>query len=187
MQWENHIWCTLRDGSISAYTAKQWVTGWVYDVIRTDQSTGSWIYIMICFELVKVINHQCLIFGWYNSTTSAVVERKYKNYRECTAGHLLRNVTDICSITPAKLNDNRVERTSRLIIDSFTIEVTTTSLGRPRQLCPTNLLHPVNSDPSDIIRTLSGILETELSARIQTVIDIHYYLSNEQLSINRCN
>jgi len=30
-----------------------------------------------------------------------------KNCRECTARHLLRNVNDICSITPAKLNDNR--------------------------------------------------------------------------------
>jgi len=38
--------------------------------------------------------------------TSAAVEMKYKNCRECTTGHLPRNVNDICSITPVKLNDN---------------------------------------------------------------------------------
>ena len=118
------------------------------------------------FELIKVISHQCVIIGRYNSTTEFVRRQWHLQHHACKV---------------------EWQRTSCLIIDSFTIEATTTSLGRPSQLWPTSLLHPVNSDPSDIIRTLNGILETGLSARIQTVIDIHCYLSNEQLTINRCN
>ena len=41
MQWENHIWCTLRDGSLSADTAKQSEPRWVYDIIQTDQTKWS--------------------------------------------------------------------------------------------------------------------------------------------------
>jgi len=61
------------------------------------------------FELVKVISHQSVIIWFQHGVrqNSAAVERKSEKCRECTAGHLWRNVNDISSITPAKLNDNR--------------------------------------------------------------------------------
>ena len=52
--------------------------------------------------------------------------KNYNNCKECTAGHLLRNVNIVSSIWPAKFNDNRAERSTHLIINSFTIEVTST-------------------------------------------------------------
>ena len=107
----------------------------------------------IWFELVKVNSHQSVIIWRFNSTTnSAAVERKSEKCRECTAGHLLRNVINISSITPAKLNVNRHHVWS-----------TTASASKQRRHrwidqdnCDQQviLLHLVNRESSDIIRTL---------------------------------
>jgi len=186
MQWENDIWCTLRD------TAKQSETRWIYDVIQTDQSTWSWENTS-WFELVKVISHQSVIIWWFNSTTEFVRIR-------------LRSKWVHCGSSPEKRQWHlqhhpcRVERqqTSRLIFDSFTVEATTTSLGRPTQLWSTS--HHTTSCQQWSIWHHSNVGQnsgnSELNARIQSVIDIHWYLIviivvihlfNEQLTINWCN
>jgi len=105
--------------------------------------------------------------------------KNYSNCRECTAGHLLRNVNVTSSITPAKLNDNRAERTTHLIINSFTIEVTltqTTVTNKSTTSCRQRSIY--------VVRTLNGRWKlTECAHRPTNGHRHHYYLSNEQLTI----
>jgi len=77
--------------------------------------------------------------------------KNYSNCRECTAGHLLKNINVISSITPAKLNDNRAERTTHLITNRFTIEVTsiqTTVTNKSTTSCRQRSIY--------VVRTLNG-------------------------------
>ena len=179
------MWYTLRDRSISSYTTNQSEARWIYDVIRTDESTRR-----------LIINEWNL--NWWKSLITSVLyldditpprsssdfgcgRRNYSNCRECTAGHLLRNVNDISSITPAKLNDNRAERTTHLIFNSFTIEETstqTTVTNKTTASCRQRFIY--------VVRTLNRRWKlTECAHRSTNGHRHHYYLSNEQLTINR--
>jgi len=167
---------TWRDGSISAYTTNQSEARWVYDVIRTDESRK------------ELITNEWSLNWWKSLITSVLYldditppcfgrgRRNYSNCRECTAGHLLRNVNDISSITPAKLNDNRAERTTHLIINSFTIEVTstqTTVTNKTTTSCRQRSIY--------VVRTLNRRWKlTECAHRPTNGHRHHYYLSNEQ-------
>ena len=95
----------------------------------TNQRQG-WLLMNGSLKLVKVINHQCIILDDLTPPRSSSDfgrgRKNYCNCRECTAGQLLRNVNVISSMRPANLNDNRAERTTHLIINSFTIEITST-------------------------------------------------------------
>jgi len=91
MQWENHIWCTLRDGSLSADTSKQSETRWVYDVIKTDQST--WSLKVNEVILVKVISHQSVIIWQFNSTTEFVRIRLRSKGNLRSVGSALRGIS----------------------------------------------------------------------------------------------
>jgi len=99
------------------------------------------------------------------------------NPKECTAGHLLMNVNVISSITPAKMNDNRAERTTHLIINSFTIELTsnqTTVTNKTTTPCRQRSIY--------VVRTLNRHWKlTECAHRPTNGHRHHYYLSNEQL------
>jgi len=189
MQWENDIWYTLRDGSISAYTINQSGTRWVYDVIQNRRIKGSWLLMNGLFELVKVINHQCVIFGRYISTTEFVRLRLRSKRNIRTVGSALWGISWETSMIFAA---SRLRSWMTIELNGQLIWSSTASPSkqrRSRQLWPTRLLLPVDSDPSDIIRTLNRILETEPSALtgLQTVIVIYNYLYNEQLTISRCN
>jgi len=169
MQWENDIWYTLRDGSISTDTAKQSKTRWVYDVIQTDQSTGSW-RLWADFELVKFISHQCVITGRFNSTTEFVRLRLRSKGNIRTVGSALRGISWETSMTIAA---------SRL--QSWTTTDITSDLWQLHHrsnddIAQVIILHPINSDSSDIIRTLDKILEAvnwmRAYKRSSTFIDI---------------
>ena len=79
------------------------------------------------FKLVKVINHKCVIFGRYNSTTEFV---RLRLQSKVTVGSALRGISwETLTILAAsrlrswmttELNDNSSD------INSFTIEVTST-------------------------------------------------------------
>jgi len=118
------------------------------------------------YELIlnwwKSFSHQCVIIWRFNSTTEFVRIRLRLNGNIRTVGSALRGISwemsDICSITPAKLNDDRHH--------VWSSTASPLKQRRHRWVDPDNydqqviILHPVNSDPSDIIRTLDRILET---------------------------
>jgi len=129
MQWENHIWCTLRDGCRYSQAIRDQMSLWRHPnrPVNVKRREYEW------FELVKVISHQCVIIWWFNSTTEFVRIR----LRSKSVGGIS------CGASPEKCQWHlqhhacKVER-QRLIFDSFTIEATTTSLGRHRQLWSTS-------------------------------------------------
>ena len=145
------------------------------------------------FELVIVISHQSVIIWWFNSTTEFV--RIW--LRSKSIGSALRGISWDTSMTFAALRLQSWTTTDSLIFDSLTIEATTTSLGRPRQLWSTSY-HSTSCQQWSIwhhsnVGQNSG--NSELNACTRTVIDIHWYLIvvvvihlfNEQLTISWCN
>jgi len=150
MQWENH---NDANWEIDVDTAKKTETRWVYDVIQTDQSTWSWENTS-WFEMAKVINHQSVIIWWLNFTREFVRIRLRSKENLRSVGSAQRGISWETLMTLAA---------SRL--QSWTT-ASPSKQRRYRWVDPDNcdqqviILHPVNRDPSDIIRTLDRISET---------------------------
>jgi len=85
---------------MDADTAKQSETRWVYDVIQTDQSTGSCIDYE-WFELVKVISHQSVIIWRFNFTTEFVRIRLRSKGNLRSVGSALWGISWETSVTLA--------------------------------------------------------------------------------------
>ena len=127
MQWENDIWCTLRD------TAKQSETRWIYDVIQTDQSTWSWENTS-WFELVKVISHQSVIIWWFNSTTEFVRIRLRSKGVHCGSspekrqGHLPHHACKVERQLHHRSNDDIAGSTQTTVINKSSYYILSTGI-----------------------------------------------------------
>jgi len=95
MQWENDIWCTLRDGCRYSQAIRDQMSLWRHPnrPINEKLENTRW------FELVKVISHQNVIIWWFNSTTEFVRIRLRSKGNLKSVGSALRGISWETSVT----------------------------------------------------------------------------------------
>ena len=134
----------------------------------------------LIFELVKVIGHQCVIFGRYNATTEFVRLRLRSKGNIKTVWSALRGISWETSMifAASRLRSWRTtELNGQLVWSSRASPSTQTTVTNKST---TSRQHHSNAEQN------SGNW-TECAHRPTNGHRHHYYLSNEQLTINRRN